>query len=268
MASIAETTAATFDQDVITRSYERPVVVDFWADWCGPCHQVAPILERVAQRHADEVDVVKLDVDAAPQVAQRYRVQGIPSIKAFRDGEVVAELTGVQPEPTLDDMFARIAPSKADRLVAEATGASDPEALLRQALELEPGHATATVELARRLADRGEVEEAERLLDSVPHDDRAKELRAALALAAAGSADVDVLRTQAAEDPHARVTLGRALAGNGAYEEAIEELLTALADRAVRDEAREAMLEVFAALGDDHELVRRARPRFASALYA
>lgn len=267
-STVAETTAATFDTDVIARSHERPVVVDFWADWCGPCHQLAPVLERVAARHASEVDVYKLDVDAAPELARRYRVQGIPSIKAFRDGQVVAELTGVQSEQAFDDMFARITPSKADRLVAGAGDTDDPEATLWQALELEPGHVGASLALAERLAERGEVAEAERLLDAAAHDDRARELRSRLALAAAGMQDVDALRRAATEDPQARVALGRALAGRGEYEEAVEELLAALTERSVRDEAREAMLEIFSALGDGHELVRRARPRLASALYA
>ncbi|WP_165491888.1 tetratricopeptide repeat protein [Egibacter rhizosphaerae] len=267
---ITTTTAETFDADVVERSRERAVVVDFWADWCGPCHQLAPILERVAGRFTGDVEVRKLDVDAAPAVARRYRVQGIPALKAFRDGRVVAELTGVQTERALEDLFTKLAPSPADRLTAAAEEASEAEAesLLREALAHEPGHAGATVALAQRLADRREIDEAEQLLAAAPQDDRARELASRLALSRAGGGDLDALRERAATDASARVELGRALAGQERYEEALDELLSAVSDRSVREDARAAILEVFAALGDGHDLVARTRPRLANALYA
>src|SRR5690606_19801428 len=107
-ALIQDVTEATFEQEVLEASRRQPVVVDFWADWCGPCHQLAPLLERAAAKHAGEVSVRKLDVDAAPGLARRYGVQGIPAVKAFRDGAVVSEFVGVQPATAVDSFFAAL----------------------------------------------------------------------------------------------------------------------------------------------------------------
>jgi putative thioredoxin len=267
MAISADT--ATFPAEVVDRSRRQPVVVDFWAEWCGPCHQLSPIIERVAERFAGDVALVKVDVDASPDLARQYRVQGIPAVKAFVDGAVAAEFTGVQPEPYVERFFAALAPSPSDRLVAEAREAADPEPLLRRALDAEPGHEQATVALAGHLADRGDAEEALALLEKVPEGPETRALRSRLRLAGAGEADLDGLRRDAATgDAAARVRLGRALAGRGSYDEAVEELLAALADRGAREEARHALIEVFDVLGSDHDLVRRSRPRLASMLYA
>lgn len=268
----ADVTEAAFPQRVLDASHDRAVVVDFWAPWCAPCHQLAPLLEGVASRYAGDVDLVKLNVDEAPAVARQHRVQSIPVVKAFRDGRVVAELTGVQPERTLDQFFASLAPSEADRLTAQAVEAaeSEREALLRRALDADPAHGRANVALARLLADRGAAEEARGLLDRVPGDDEAQRLRAELSLAGDGSPTESLAELRAAADGgdgHARVRLGRALAGTGAYAEALEVLLAAARDPATREDARVAMLDVFALLGDEDDLVRRYRPKLAAALY-
>lgn len=272
-ATLPETTADRFDADVVEASRTRPVVVDFWAPWCQPCHQLSPLLEQVAQRYAGEVDAVKLNVDEAPRVAQRYRVQSIPAIKAFRDGAVARELTGMQSEQALAGLFAAVAPTEADRRVAEARAATDDaeaEQLLRQALEADPAHRDAIVALARRLADRGEADEARGLLDRIVEDAEVARLRAELDLAGAGRDDAERQRLAAAADdgdPQSALELGRALAADGDHEHAIERLLAAVRHPATREPARQALLEVFAVLGDDHELTKSARPRLASALY-
>jgi putative thioredoxin len=260
-----------FESEVVEASHKRPVVVDFWAPWCGPCHQLSPLLERVAGRYVDDVDVVKVNVDEAQGLARRYRVQGIPAVKAFRDGAVVAEFTGVQPESAIERFFDGLAPSEADRLVSAAHAAGDAavaQDLLREALEHDPGHAGATVALARVLAERGEVADAQARLERVPADAEARRLRARMALDAAADEPLDELRAAAdGGDPEARLRLGRALAAREQPQEALEALLPAVRHPATREEARRAVLEVFEVLGAGSELVARYRPKLASALY-
>ena len=134
--------ADTFESDVIGRSRERPIVVDFWADWCGPCHQLAPVLERAAEEH--DVELVKVDIDANTDLAQRYGVRGIPAVKAFRNGHVVAEFVGAKPPAAVEQFFDELtAPSEVagllERLgladVAEAVEQGDHERALARLLE-------------------------------------------------------------------------------------------------------------------------------------
>jgi putative thioredoxin len=265
-----EVTEAAFEAEVVQASRTRPVVVDFWAPWCGPCHQLSPILDRVAATHAGEVELVKVNVDETPRLAQRYRVQGIPAVKAFKDGQVVSEFVGVQPEPSVTAFFAALVPSEADRLVAQATAnGDDAEPLLRQALEHDPGHPRAAVALATLLADRDEVDAARQLLARVPADDDARKLLAQLNLAASGDgSDLPELRRRAeAGDADARVALGRRLAADGEYDGALRWLVEAARNPATREQARAGALEVFALLGDDHDLVRAWRPKLAAVLF-
>src|SRR4051794_28674547 len=157
-----DATEATFDTDVLQRSHELPVVVDFWAEWCGPCRMLTPILERAVADRAGKVELVKVDTDANQGLAGAFRIQGIPAVKAFKEGRVVAEFTGAQPQPQVERFLDALLPSEVDGLIA-AGGEED----LRRALELEPGRADAAVPLARLLHERGESEAALELLDNV-----------------------------------------------------------------------------------------------------
>jgi putative thioredoxin len=144
VSSARAVTDATFDAEVIERSRTVPVVVDFWAEWCGPCRQLGPVLEASVEETAGAVELVTVDVDANPQVAMRYRVQSIPAVKAFRDGRMVDEFTGALPRPMVDSFIRLLLPSEADRLVELGD-----EASVRKALELDPAHPGALAALAR-----------------------------------------------------------------------------------------------------------------------
>jgi putative thioredoxin len=270
---IRDVTEHNFAVDVLEASTQRPVVVDFWASWCGPCRQLSPLLERAAERHAKDVELVKVDVDAAPSLAARYQVQGIPSVKAFRGGRVVAEFTGAQPATVVDRFFAALVPSTADRLVAQAGGALDDaerQRLLTAALDEDPDHPQAVLAYARLLADRGRPHDALELLARIPADAEARALTAELRLGAARLDDeaLEELRRRAdGDEADAWLPLGRALAARGEHAAALEALLAAVRQPATRDEARAAVLEVFAVLGDGHELVKRVRRRLASVLF-
>ncbi len=279
-AVVKDVTEQDFTDEVLEASATRPVVVDFWATWCGPCRQLSPLLEAAAERYAGEVDLVKVDVDTAPNLSRAFRVQGIPAVKAFRDGRVVAEFTGAQPAQVVERLFASLAPSAADRLVASAAAAVDdgdePEAerAYRAALAEQADHPAGVVGLSRLLADRGDVGEARELLARVggaaSADAQARRLVAELDLAEASVDEpaLEELRARAdAGDASARVELGQALAAAGRHDEALEVLVSAAADPDAREDARGAVLEVFALLGDTDERVRTWRPRLARALF-
>ena len=180
-----DVTDATFQSDVLDRSQDVPVVVDLWAEWCGPCRTLGPILERVVGETGGQVALAKVDIDSNPQVAAAFQVQSIPAVFAISQGKVVDSFIGALPEPSVREFVAKLAPpdSEADRLAARGD-----ETSLRAALELEHDHPGAVVALAELLAERGESEEALALLTRVPES---AETRRVAALARVGDAAGD-----------------------------------------------------------------------------
>jgi putative thioredoxin len=179
---VIDVTDATFEQAVLERSDQVPVVVDLWAPWCGPCRALGPILEKVVQSTAGAVELAKVNVDENPRVAASFQVQSIPAVFALRERKVVDGFIGALPEAQVAEFVARLAPSpsEADQLVAKGD-----EASLRQALELEPDHPGAVVGLARLLVDRGESAAALELLARIPETPESRQLAAEARLAAA-----------------------------------------------------------------------------------
>jgi putative thioredoxin len=266
-----------FGQDVLQRSHEVPVVVDFWADWCGPCRVLGPILETVADELQGAFELVKVNVDQNPALAAQFGVQGIPTVLGFRDGRPAARFTGALPEAAVRQWVQQILPTEIDHLVDRARDAvlegDEPvaESLFRRALEEAPDHPEAGAGLAALLIARGQTEEALILLGRLPRTGEVERLESAARIAAAQGSDLHSLEARVAADPGdtlARLELGKALAARKEYEPALDHLLAVVrAGGAHREAARSAMVDVFGLLGNGHPLTGVYRRALASALY-
>ena len=196
-----DATEATFEREVIERSYEQPVVVDFWAEWCGPCRALGPVIEKAVARRAGQVELVKVDTDANPRISQAFGIQSIPAVKAFKDGRVVDEFVGALPPAQVERFFDGLVPSEADALVESGS-----ERDLRRALELEPGRADAAIALARLLAAADDREEALGVLSNVAGSFAADGLAARLRLEEDPELLAGLRRARRRRDPSAGST--------------------------------------------------------------
>lgn len=240
-----------FQSAVVDRSHQVPVVVDFWAEWCGPCRQLSPALEAEAKKRVDQIDLVKVDVDANQALSQRFGVQGIPAVKAFQDGKISAEFTGAIPPAQVATFYDQLVPSEAAQL---AHSIEEPD--LRRALELDPTNATAAAGLGRILLGRDENAAAAELLDGFEGD-----------FLAAGLGARAQLASEEQPDPVLIAAFGDWDAGRP--EQALEALQTAIAaagEPELRDRLRRVMVAIFTELGPENELARAHRRRLAVSL--
>jgi putative thioredoxin len=243
-----DVTEETFATDVIERSKAVPVVVDFWAEWCAPCRQLGPVLERAVAQRGGKIELVKVDTDSNQQLARAFSIQGIPAVKAFKDGSVASEFVGVQPPDAVERFLDALLPSEADGLVMQGD-----EASLRRAVELEPARADAAVPLAKLLHARGEADEAAAVLEPVSGSFAADGLLARIKLERAGTPELG----------DAFVALDA-----GATERGLDLLLDMIQSAdGDRDEIRQVIVGVLDELGPESELARTSRRRLASALY-
>jgi putative thioredoxin len=269
---------ADFDQRVIEESKRRPVVVDFWAPWCGPCKSLKPILEKLAAEYGGKFLLAKINSDDNQELAARYGVRGIPSVKAFIDGAQVDEFSGALPEGEVRAFLDRLIPSPADEMRQQAAAVrmagdiSGALKLLAEASKLDPDHLGVRLDAADIMLDLNEAEEARRLMGSVPDDadPRVPQMKARLQFMAAGAEDEAALKARVAEDENdleARLKLAKLLVAAGQYEAGMDQLLEIIGrDRNFKEDiGRTTLLSVFNLLGGG-ELVSRYRRKLASVL--
>jgi putative thioredoxin len=289
-AAARDVTTATFERDVMAASLQGPVIVDFWAPWCGPCKQLGPVLEKAVAATGGKVAMVKVNIDTSPEIAQALRIQSIPTVYAFYKGQPVDGFQGALPESQVKDFVARI--------VQQAGGGSDPimvaldqaklaleqndhpaaQEIYAQILAAEPGNAPARAALARLLLEAGQAEDAKQLMAETPAEiAKHAEILAAFAALdlAAQSADtggIQELRARLAQDENdhqARFDLAMACYGQGQKQQAVDELLEIVRrDRSWNeDQARLQLLKLLEALGFSDPLAVDARRRLSSLLF-
>ncbi|MFP5419099.1 MAG: tetratricopeptide repeat protein [Gammaproteobacteria bacterium] len=269
---------ADFEQQVLEESRTRPVVVDFWAPWCGPCKSLKPVLEKLAAEYGGAFRLAKINSDENQALATRYGVRGIPSVKAFVNGEAVDEFSGALPEGEVRAFLDRLIPSPAAELRAaalELRAAGDMAGALQalaDASRLDPSHVGIRVDATEIMLDLGELDEARRLLGNLADDadPRVPRLRARLKFMDAGGDDPAGLEARVAaneNDLAARLKLANLAVAAGRYEAGMDQLLEIIRrDRGFEDDVgRKTLLAVFDLLGSD-PLVSQYRRKLASAL--
>ncbi len=274
---IQDVTIADFQQAVLQKSHDVPVVVDFWAEWCGPCRTLGPLLEKLADESQGAFILAKVDVDSNQELAAQFNVQGIPTDIGFKGGMPIDQFTGALPENAIRDWLERLLPSEIDLVVDQARDAAiagnldTAERLFRAALDQHADHQEAGTGLAALMIASGRQDDALVVLGKLAVTDEVERLQSAARLSASRGTDINDLtsRLAAAPDDEAlRIELAMALAAKAEYEPALDHLLGVVKARgSAKDDARKAMLDIFEVLGDGHPLTTSYRRQLASALF-
>jgi len=283
-ASVISVDSESFETEVIEKSRTVPVLVDFWAPWCGPCRVLGPILEKMAAEYQGRFILAKLNTDENPRISAEFRIQGIPSVMLFRDGGMVDQFVGAYPESGVRKFLESHLPSKADKFFTlaqehlEGGRPVEAESLLNEVLQLDPSNSAAHLALAKVLINSGRGKHALSHLDAIPglSDEYESAARLREVLAFQNECEVGggerFCRERLVKDPgdlDSRFALACCLAAAGKYPDALEEFLTIVAkDKRYRDEApRKAMLAIFSVIGERSELADEYRTRLARTLY-
>ena len=286
---IKDTTTQGFRQDVITESMQQPVLVDFWAPWCGPCKQLTPVIEKAVQAAKGKVKLVKMNIDEHPQIPGQLGIQSIPAVIAFKQGQPIDGFMGAQPESQVKAFIERlvgpVGPGAAEELIAaaqaaakagDAAGASE---LYAGVLQAEPDNLAAITGFARLHLDTGDIEGAKGILGTAPQDKAGDPavaaVRAAIELAeqAASLGDTAELEAKVATDPkdhQARFDLALALNARDRREEAVDHLIAIIrADRKWNEDgARKQLLQFFEAWGPMDEASVAGRRKLSTLLFS
>ena len=283
---IKETTTRDFAADVLDASMQVPVIVDFWAPWCGPCKQLTPVLEKLVLAARGAVRLVKMNIDDHPAVAQQLRIQSIPAVFAFKNGQPVDGFMGALPESQVRAFIEKLAggvgPSPAEEMIEAAQAALDAGDLagaaqaFARAIQIEPGVPAAVAGLARCYIESGDFERARQTLGLVrPDAKNDPEITAALSLAeksadAGDTAELEARLQANPRDHDARFNLALALNAKGDKEGAVDQLLISVEyDRKWNDEAaRKQLVEFFDAYGPKDEVTLAGRRRLSSILFS
>ncbi|MDG1893689.1 MAG: tetratricopeptide repeat protein [Fuerstiella sp.] len=281
---IRTTTTETFKKDVVEQSMSCPVVVDFWAEWCGPCQQLMPLLEKLAIEFDGRFILMKINVDELPEIAGAFGVQSIPFVIAMIDGQPASQLPGVQPEPQLREWLESFLPSPAMEaynagLAHEGAGELETaEASLRSAVEFDGNTPQFSIAHARVLLTLDREQECKEIIDQLETrgflEPEAEELKTQLALRenveeSGGTTAAREALQSAPDDTELQIRLAEALCIDKRFDEACDMLLTVIAnDRTeVRDKAKEAMVAVLSAMGPKSQQASDYRRRLATAFY-
>jgi putative thioredoxin len=277
-----EVNEENFESSVLERSQQVPVLVDFWAPWCGPCKVLGPVLEKLADEYAGQFILAKINVDDNQGIAGAFGIQGIPAVKLFRDGDLASEFTGALPEAAVREFLSQFLPNEKDKQAQEAAAlaqggkTAEAKALYQSILAADPNHPSALLGVGQLAVEAGDTASALEYFEKIPlvatERKEADRLIAKLKLQSGGAQDEAALRVQLKADPNnlqLRFDLAQTLAGLEKYDEALGEFLAIVkADRQFQDDgARKAMIQIFEVIGSDDPLTDKYRSELAKVLF-